>query len=107
MNAFQMRDLPRSLAVFDRAGQFVQRVSRERALTLLSKPGAVMGSGEGVIRLVAPDTRVYPAGKMRRSRTSHNRETADNPQGVWTLVRISPQDASIYTRVRDECLKAA
>ena len=43
---------------------------------------------------------------LDKTRYSHNRETRDNPEGVWTLKRLPAATRSIYTAVLDGCRAA-
>jgi hypothetical protein len=40
---------------------------------------------------------------LDRTRYSHNRETEDNPEKVWTLKYLSPSLRPVFMRVVSEC----
>lgn len=41
------------------------------------------------------------------TRYSHNHETGDNPEKVWTLKRLPRSTRPVFTAVLDECLTPA
>lgn len=41
-----------------------------------------------------------------KTRYSHNHETRENPEKVWTLKRIARVDRPVFTAVLDDCLAA-
>ena len=49
------------------------------------------------LRWLAPGESPRPE-KSRQGRRhySHNRETAENPHGVWTLTRIDPEERELF-----------
>jgi hypothetical protein len=46
----------------------------------------------------------YKPSQARPTKYSHNRDTPDNPQNVWTLKRLPNSTARIYRRVQTDCL---
>jgi hypothetical protein len=62
----------------------------------------------GAVEASPVDDRVYSSrpylGAGRRY--SHKHETEENPEGVWTLVRIDTRQRPIFVRVLTDCLAA-
>jgi hypothetical protein len=52
-----------------------------------------------------PDRAVFFPGRpgIGGRRYSHDHQTADNPEGVWTLIRIPGRDQAIFLRVAADC----
>jgi hypothetical protein len=74
----------------------IRRKGRDRVLQAVAgwkKPGEVNLSGRGTA--------------LDRTRYSHRRETEDNPQNVWTLVRLGASTRPIFVQVLEECLRPA
>jgi len=109
MNARELRhELPARLVIRDGAGRFLRRVSRREAWDLLGRGGAVIRRGKrGRVRgiqLVPEDRNEYKSsGTFRGPRYSHDRETDQNPRGVWTLKLLPQRSRAAFAGVAFEC----
>lgn len=90
----------RRVAVVDVAGSHLRWADEHDARTLLhTRQGAGLYTRRGrlkAIQVVDFATLVANGSGPRKQRYSHNRETATNPHGCWTLTHISADDRQFY-----------
>jgi hypothetical protein len=105
--------LPEKVPVLDHAGErmFWADAASARRLVLEKKAECLWSKRKvRALRLIGRGHDEFiksGAARRRGLRYSHNRETADNPQGCWTLIHIPNSCRKVFTAVLDECKQAA
>jgi hypothetical protein len=107
--------VPERLEVIDTTGAHLMWCDDRTARELLKKRQARLVRRNGHVRvLVANDALQAQYGSLAggrgtafdKTRYSHNHETADNPEKVWTLKRLPSCTRKVFTAVLDDCLAA-
>jgi hypothetical protein len=97
------------LPVINRSGETLYYVSVAQARRLL-KRGHVIGRGtKTTIRTLqlAPgfdDSKISTVQDYTGQHYSHDHDTKVNPEGCWTLKRLSKRDRPLFQRVQAECM---
>lgn len=100
------------LPVKDRSGEVLFYVAPATALDMISR-GVVLPVGtKHTIRglRVSPkydDSKVISLAAYVGQRYSHSHETRDNPEGCWTLKRLSRSVRPVFTQVIADCIQKA
>lgn len=104
-----IRVIEGKVRIVDHAGETLEWVTREQAQKMIEAGRVEILGTRRKIRALRPFTPDPPI-KLRKFRkagfgTAHQLETYENPKGVWTLDRISPNKLKLFTTVVDECIK--
>jgi hypothetical protein len=113
MERSNLKLVPRRLELVDARGEHLMWCDEDLARKFLKARKARMIRKRGRTHLVA----IVGAAKfgsltggrgtaMDKTRYSHNHETRDNPEKVWTLKRLPSSTREIFRAVVDDCLAA-
>lgn len=100
---------PRKLPLLDHAGERLAWIDGGRAALLWRQDKVRLHVRARKVRAVqvqpaTADRTEYVDSRFRRTRYSHNHETDDNPEGVWTLIRLPKHTRAVFLDVLRSCV---
>ena len=100
------------LPVKDRTGEVLFYVAASIAQRWIEEGRCRPVGTKTVVRALLLDrdydtSKVIPITAYTGQHYSHDHADRDNPEGVWTLKRLSRSTAPLFRRVVTDCLKAA
>ncbi len=98
---------PRKLPLLDHAGERLAWIDGAKACTLWRDGKVCLHVRKRIVRAVriqVLDQAEYCPSQFRTTRYSHDHETAENPEGVWTLIRLPRHIRPVFLDVLRSCL---
>jgi hypothetical protein len=105
--------LPEKIEVLDSSGRLIFWADEDQARELLKRGQATLVQRKGKARYLLGSDQLTKYGELTRgrgnaftqTRYSHNRETEENPERVWTLVRLPRSTRRVFLAVVEQCAK--